>query len=375
MDASKYKDLDSPGRILLGPGPSMMHPRVLRAMALPMIGHLDPMFLEVMDDVQELLRFVFQTNNELTIPVSGTGSAGMEAALSNFIEPGDHVLIAVNGFFGERMIEIAKIYGAEVDKIERPWGQVFDVEEFESALKKKKYKFLALVHGETSTGALRTDVAAITKAAHDQGALVILDSVATLGGSAVEIDAWDVDVSFSGSQKGLSCSPGLAPLTMGERARKTLEKRKSKVGNWYFDLMMVETYWGKKRTYHHTAPVSLNFALREALRLAAEEGLPERFARHRENAILLWEGLEEMDLALLMEEKYRMETLTAVRIPAGIDDVAVRTKLREEYNIEIAGGFGPLAGKIWRIGLMGFSSRRENVLLLLSALKDVLGRG
>lgn len=375
MDASNYKDLDSPGRILLGPGPSMMHPRVLRAMALPMIGHLDPMFLEVMDDVQELLRFVFQTNNELTIPVSGTGSAGMEAALSNFIEPGDQVLIAVNGYFSERMIEIAKIYGAEVDRIDRPWGEVFDVEEFETALKKKKYKFLALVHGETSTGALRTDVAAITKVAHDQGALVILDSVATLGGSAVEIDAWDVDVSFSGSQKGLSCSPGLAPLTVGEHARKTLVDRKSNVGNWYFDLMMVETYWGKKRTYHHTAPVSLNFALREALRLVAEEGLPERFARHRENAILLWEGLEEMDLALLMEEKNRMETLTAVRIPAGIDDVAVRTKLREEYNIEIAGGFGPLAGKIWRIGLMGFSSRRENVLLLLSALKDVLGRG
>jgi alanine-glyoxylate transaminase/serine-glyoxylate transaminase/serine-pyruvate transaminase len=375
MDASKYKEVDSPGRILLGPGPSMVHPRVLRALSAPMIGHLDPVFLKVMDDVQELLRFVFQTKNELTIPVSGTGSAGMEAALCNFIEPGDNVLIAVNGYFSERMIEMAGRYGAEVDRIDRPWGEVFDVEEIETALKKKKYKFLALVHGETSTGAMRTDVAAITKAAHEQGALVILDTVATLGGSPVEIDAWDVDVSFSGSQKGLSCPPGLAPLTVGERARKALAERKSKVGNWYLDLMMVETYWGEKRTYHHTAPVSLNFALREALRLAAEEGLQERFARHRENAELLWEGLEEIDLALLMEEKYRMETLTAVRIPSSVDDVAVRTKLREEYNIEIAGGFGPLAGKIWRIGLMGFSCRRGNVLLLLSALKEVLGRG
>lgn len=375
MDPGKYKEIDSPGRILLGPGPSMVHPRVLRALSAPMIGHLDPLFLKVMDDVQELLRFVFQTKNELTIPVSGTGSAGMEAALSNFIEPGDSVLIAVNGYFSERMIEMAERYGAEVDRIDRPWGEVFDVEEFETALKKKKYKLLALVHGETSTGAMRTDVDAITKAAHDQGALVILDAVATLGGSTVEIDAWDVDIAFSGSQKGLSCPPGLAPLTVGERARTMLMNRKSKVGNWYFDLMMVDTYWGKERTYHHTAPISLNFALRETLRLTAEEGLQEQFARHRENAELLWEGLEEMDLALLMDEKYRMETLTAVRIPSGIDDLGVRTKLREDYNIEIAGGFGPLAGKIWRIGLMGFSCRRENVLLLLSALKEVLGRG
>ena len=375
MDATKYEDFRSPARILLGPGPSMVPPRVLRAMAVPMIGHLDPAFLRVMDDVQELLRFVFQTENELTIPVSGTGSAGMEAALSNFIEPGDQVLIAVNGYFSERMVEMAGRYGAQIDRIDRPWGEVFEVEEIRTALKKKKYKFIALVHGATSTGALRTDVPAITEAAHEQGALVILDTVASLGGVPVEVDAWDVDVAFSGTQKGLSCPPGLAPLTVGERAREMLRKRKTPVGNWYFDLMMVEKYWGETRTYHHTAPVSLNFALREGLRIIAEEGLEARFARHQEIAELLWQGLEEMDLVLLMEPKYRLATLTTVQLPSTIDDLNVRTRLREEYNIEIAGGFGPLAGKIWRIGLMGFSCRRENVLRLLSALKEIISSG
>jgi len=353
----------------------MVPPRVLRAMAVPMIGHLDPAFLRVMDDVQELLRFVFQTENELTIPVSGTGSAGMEAALSNFIEPGDQVLIAVNGYFSERMVEMAGRYGAQIDRIDRPWGEVFEVEEIRAALKKKKYKFIALVHGATSTGALRTDVAAITEAAHEQGALVILDTVASLGGVPVEVDAWDVDVAFSGTQKGLSCPPGLAPLTVGERARDALRKRKTPVGNWYFDLMMVDKYWGETRTYHHTAPVSLNFALREGLRIIAEEGLEARFARHQEIAEMLWQGLEEMDLVLLMEPKYRLATLTTVQLPSTIDDLNVRTRLREEYNIEIAGGFGPLAGKIWRIGLMGFSCRRENVLRLLSALKEIISSG
>lgn len=375
MDATKYEDFRSPARILLGPGPSMVPPRVLRAMAVPMIGHLDPAFLRVMDDVQELLRFVFQTENELTIPVSGTGSAGMEAALSNFIEPGDQVLIAVNGYFSERMVEMAGRYGAQIDRIDRPWGEVFEVEEIRAALKKKKYKFIALVHGATSTGALRTDVPAITEAAHEQGALVILDTVASLGGVPVEVDAWDVDVAFSGTQKGLSCPPGLAPLTVGERAREMLRKRKTPVGNWYFDLMMVDKYWGETRTYHHTAPVSLNFALREGLRIIAEEGLEARFARHQEIAELLWQGLEEMDLVLLMEPKYRLATLTTVQLPSTIDDLNVRTRLREEYNIEIAGGFGPLAGKIWRIGLMGFSCRRENVLRLLSALKEIISSG
>ena len=375
MDATKYEDFKSPARILLGPGPSMVPPRVLRAMAVPMIGHLDPAFLKVMDDVQELLRFVFQTDNKLTIPVSGTGSAGMEAALSNFIEPGDQVLIAVNGYFSERMVEMAGRYGAQIDRIDRPWGEVFEVEEIRAALKKKKYKFIALVHGATSTGALRTDVPAITEAAHEQGALVILDTVASLGGVPVEVDAWDVDVAFSGTQKGLSCPPGLAPLTVGERAREMLRKRKTPVGNWYFDLMMVEKYWGETRTYHHTAPVSLNFALREGLRIIAEEGLEARFARHQEIAELLWQGLEEMDLVLLMEPKYRLATLTTVQLPSTIDDLNVRTRLREEYNIEIAGGFGPLAGKIWRIGLMGFSCRRENVLRLLSALKEIISSG
>ena len=374
MEESKFKDLHSPGRVLLGPGPSMVHPRVLRAMSAPMLGHLDPVFVGIMDDVQELLRFMFQTKNDLTIPVSGTGSAGMEAALSNFIEPGDDVLIGVNGYFGERMVEISERYGANIDRIDRPWGEVIDLDEIRTALKKKEYKFLAMVHGETSTGALRSNVSEIADMAHEAGALLILDAVASLGGVPVEVDAWDADVVFSGTQKGLSCPPGLAPLTVGERAREVLRKRKTKVGNWYYDLMMVEKYWGEERTYHHTAPISLNYALREGLRLVMEEGLDNTFSRHRENAQLLWDGLEELDFSLLMPESDRLATLTAVQIPATIDDLAVRTTLREEFNIEIAGGFGPLAGKIWRIGLMGFSCRRENVQLLISALKDILSR-
>ncbi|MDH3943835.1 MAG: alanine--glyoxylate aminotransferase family protein [Anaerolineae bacterium] len=375
MDARSYKDIPSPGRILLGPGPSMVAPRVLRALALPVLGHLDPIFLSVMDDIQQLLRYTFQTKNEFTIPISGTGSAGMEAALSNFIEAGDKVLIGVNGYFGERLAEMAGRYRAQVSRIERPWGEVFDIEEIRTALKKDKFKFLALVHGETSTGALLTGVAEIAQAAHENGALLILDTVATLGGAPVEVDAWEADVVFSGSQKCLSCPPGLAPLTMGERARAVLRARKTPPGNWYLDLGMVEKYWGEERTYHHTAPTNMNVALREALRAVAEEGLEARFSRHQETAELLWQGLQEMDIGLLMPEENRMTMLCAALIPPGVDDLAVRTSLRENYNIEIAGGFGPLAGKIWRIGLMGFSSRRENVLNLLSSFREILKRG
>lgn len=375
MDARSYKDIPSPGRILLGPGPSMVAPRVLRALALPVLGHLDPIFLSVMDDIQQLLRYTFQTKSEFTIPISGTGSAGMEAALSNFIEAGDKVLIGVNGYFGERLAEMAGRYRAQVSRIERPWGEVFDIEEIRTALKKDKFKFLALVHGETSTGALLTGVAEIAQAAHENGALLILDTVATLGGAPVEVDAWEADVVFSGSQKCLSCPPGLAPLTMGERARAVLRSRKTPPGNWYLDLGMVEKYWGEERTYHHTAPTNMNVALREALRVVAEEGLEARFSRHQETAELLWQGLQEMDIGLLMPEENRMTMLCAALIPPGVDDLAVRTSLRENYNIEIAGGFGPLAGKIWRIGLMGFSSRRENVLNLLSSFREILKRG
>ncbi len=325
-----------------------------------------------MDDVQELLRYIFQTKNEIILPISGTGSAGMEAALSNFIEPGDNVLVAVCGYFGERLLEMATRYGAVVDRIDRPWGEVFSPDEIRIALKKKQYKLLAFVHGETSTGVRQTEIKAIVEAAHDHGALVVLDTVASLGGASVEVDAWDVDICYSGSQKALSAPPGLAPITIGPRAKKALEKRKTKVAIWYLDLGLLMDYWGTAKKYHHTAPVNLNYALREALRLALEEGHDARLSRHNENAKLLWEGLTGLGLPPLVPEENRLVTLTTPKLPDSLDEADVRVRLRDEYNIEIAGGFGPLAGKVWRIGLMGYSSRTENVNLLLSALEELL---
>jgi alanine-glyoxylate transaminase/serine-glyoxylate transaminase/serine-pyruvate transaminase len=372
MNPDTFADLNISSRVLLGPGPSMASPRVLRAMATPLLGHLDPEFLKVMDEEQRLLRFVFQTQNELTLSIPGTGTAGMEAALCNFIEPGDAVLVAIMGFFGERLYEMANRYGAQVDRLERPWGEVFDPAEIEAALKAKTYKLVALVHAETSTGALQPGIPEIAAAAHRSGALVVLDTVTSLGGLPVEIDNWGVDIAYSGAQKSLSCPPGLAPLTVSERARQALRQRKTPVANWYLDLNGLEKYWGQPHAYHHTAPISLHYALREGLRIVAEEGLEARFARHRANAELLWQGLEALDLPPLIPPAYRLATLTTPQIPPGVDDMQVRRRLLEDYNIEIAGGFGPLKGKVWRVGLMGFSSRRENVALLLAALQEIL---
>jgi len=372
MDASKYTDLNLPDRILLGPGPSMMPARVSQALSMPVIGHLDPAFLAVMDDVKELLRYVFQTKNEFTIPVSGTGSSAMEAALSNFIEPGDRVLIGVIGYFGERMVEMASRYGATVDRIDVAWGEVLDADKVAAALKKHSYKLLAVVHGETSSGALQPDIKAMADAAHEQGTLLMLDTIASLTGSPVEVDAWEVDVAFTASQKALSASPGVAPITLSPRALDTLSKRKSPVGNWYLDLTEIQKYWGGSRNYHHTAPVHLNYALREALRIVAEEGLEARFARHQRNVEQLWQGLEDLDLEMLVRRENRMPTLTTVKAPPSADANVVKQRLLDEYNIEIAGGFGPLAGKIWRVGLMGHSSRKEYVTLLLAAMREVL---
>jgi alanine-glyoxylate transaminase/serine-glyoxylate transaminase/serine-pyruvate transaminase len=371
MEAKKYQDLNVTPRILLGPGPSMVAPRVLNAMSSPTIGHLDPEFLTVMKEVQEMLRFVFQTENEMTVPISGTGSAGMETALSNFIEPGDNVLVAILGYFGERLFEMAGRYGAQVDRIECPWGEVFDPDEIKIALSQKKYKLLALVHAETSTGVLQHGIKEIAGAAHQQGALVVMDTVTSLGGLPVEIDAWGVDVAFSATQKSMSGPPGLAPVTVSPRAREVLRNRATPVGNWYFDLSLLEKYWGDERTYHHTAPINMNYALRESLRLVVEEGLEERFARHRANAEMLWGGLEDLDLSLMVPEAHRLTTLTTPVVPPGVNALEVRQQLLNKYNVEIAGGFGPLAGKIWRIGLMGYSSRPENVLLLLAALREI----
>ncbi|MCS6843993.1 MAG: alanine--glyoxylate aminotransferase family protein [Caldilineales bacterium] len=370
---SPYADLNVPTRTLLGPGPSGVHPRVLHALAYPPIGHLDPQFIALMNEVQDLLRYVFETENPLTIPVSGTGSAGMEAALCNFIEPGDSVLVGVNGYFGERICEMAGRYGAEVRRLERPWGEVFTLDEIEDALRAKPAKLVALVHAETSTGALQP-LDGVADLVHRYGGLLLVDCVTSLGGVPVQVDARKIDIAYSGTQKCLSCPPGLAPLTVGPRALEALRSRRSKVANWYLDLTLVGNYWGGSRTYHHTAPINMNYALREALRLVQEEGLEARYARHRRHAELLWAGLEEMDLALHVAPEHRLPTLTTVRVPAGVDEAAVRKALLDRYNIEIGGGLGALKGQVWRIGLMGHSSSLQNVTLLLAALRELLGR-
>jgi alanine-glyoxylate transaminase/serine-glyoxylate transaminase/serine-pyruvate transaminase len=366
-----FPELQNPPRLLLGPGPSMVHPRVLRAMASPLVGHLDPYFLQVMEMTQSLLRYVFGTDNDLTIPISGTGSAAMESALANMIEPGDPVLICINGYFGSRLQDMAGRYGAQVRTIQKPWGEVFEAGEVQQALEEAPAKVVALVHAETSTGALQP-LAEIASVVHDAGALFLVDAVTSLGGVPVEVDQTGIDICYSGSQKCLSCPPGLGPITLGPRAVKVLQSRRQPVANWYLDLTMIQKYWGKERTYHHTAPISSNFALYEGLRIVAEEGLEARYERHRRNAALLWKGLQELGLELHVAEPTRLPTLTTVRIPASLDGNAVRQRLLDEYHIEIAGGLGELKGKVWRIGLMGYSSQRENVALLLAAFKACL---
>ena len=374
MEINNLTDLDLPPRILLGPGPSMVPPSVLRAMASPLVGYLDPSYLEVMSEVKDLLRYTFKTQNKHTLPISGTGSAGMEAALCNFIEPGDSVLIAVNGFFGERMAEISQRYGAEVDTISLPWGSIFSIKEIKQRLSKKHYKLLALIHGETSTGTVQTDISGIADQVHQQGAILILDTVASLGGVPVEVDDWDVDVCYSGSQKCLSAPPGLAPITISPRAWEIIENRTNKVANWYLDLLGIWRYWGDSPSYHHTGPASMIFALREALRLVVEEKIENRIIRHRNIAEVLWEGLENLGLSPRVPLEYRLASLTTPLLPQGLDETSIRSRLLNKFNIEIAGGFGPLAGKIWRIGLMGFSCQKENVTLLLSSLEKLLSK-
>ncbi len=368
---TNYSDLNTPERILLGPGPSMVPAQVLGAMAHPLMGHLDPKFINLMKEVQELLRYVFQTNNQLTLPISGTGSASMESTMANFVEPGDDILIVVNGYFGERLCDMAGRYGGRVHRLDKPWGQVVSPAEVESALKKQPVKIVAMVHAETSTGAL-TPLEGMAEVIHNHGALFLIDCVTSLGGVPLKIDEWGIDIAYSGTQKCLSCPPGLGPLTVGERARDVLKKRKTKVPNWYLDLTMIEHYWGDERTYHHTAPISMNFALREALRLVYEEGLENRYARHRENSEMLWRELEEIGLKCVVPLEHRLPSLTTVWVPEGANEAAIRKSLLDDYNIEIAGGLGDFKGKVLRIGLMGYSSRRENVVLLVSALERLL---
>jgi alanine-glyoxylate transaminase/serine-glyoxylate transaminase/serine-pyruvate transaminase len=342
-------------------------------MAHPLLGHLDPQFITLMNEVQALLRYVFQTGNEMTLPVSGTGSASMESTVANLLEPGDSILIGVNGYFGERLCDMAGRYGAEVHRLDRPWGEVFEPDEIDAALRRSRAKVVALVHAETSTGALQP-LEGMGEVIHRHGALFLIDCVTSLGGIPVEIDKQGVDIAYSGTQKCLSCPPGLGPLTVGPRAREAIRARKTRVANWYLDLTLIESYWGAERTYHHTAPITMNFALREALRLVQEEGLEARFERHRTNSALLWEGLEALGLTLIVPGDHRLPSLTTVAVPEGVDEAAIRRNLLEKYNLEIAGGLGAFKGKAWRIGLMGYSSRRENVALLLAALGQLLGK-
>ncbi len=364
-------ELHIPNRILLGPGPSMVDPRVLRMMSAPLVGHLDPCFLDLMDRTQQLLRYVFQTNNQLTIPVSGTGSAAMETAVANMVENNDDVLVCVNGYFGLRLADMASRYGGKVRTIYKPWGDIFTPVEVRQALREQPAKVVAIVHAETSTGALQPvdEIAAIV---HEFGGILIVDAVTSLGGIPLEIDHSDIDICYSGTQKCLSCPPGLGPITLGPRAIEVLEKRKSGVPNWYLDLTMVQKYWGKERTYHHTAPISAIYGLFEALRIVAEEGLKNRWERHRQNAELLWAGLQDLGLECLVPRSHRLPSLTTIRVPEGVDEAQVRSQLLQEYNIEIAGGLGELKGKIWRVGLMGYSSSKENVILFIEAMRRIL---
>jgi len=360
-------------RLLLGPGPSPVHPRVYRAMTTPQLGHLDPQFLGIMNEVQAQLRFVFQTANAFTIAVSGTGSAGMEAALVNLIEPGDTVVICAAGVFGNRMADIVGRCGGKLVKLEVPWGQVFPHAAVEEALKKHApVKAVGIVHAETSTGA-QQPMDGLGKLCHAHGALLVVDTVTSLGGVPVEVDAWEADAVYSGTQKCLSCPPGLAPFTLSPRALDAVRARKTKVQSWYLDAGMVADYWAEgKRVYHHTAPITMVYALREALRLVCEEGLEPRFARHRRNAAALIAGFAALGAKPLSADGQRLPSLNAVIPPEGVDEAAVRKYLLAEHDIEIGGGLGPLAGKLWRIGLMGYGSSQTNVLAVLSAIEQGL---
>ena len=363
--------LEIPSRLLLGPGPSNAHPAVLQAMNTSPVGHLDPAFLALMDEIQSLLRYVWQTENPLTIAVSGTGTAAMEATIANAVEPGDVVLIGVAGYFGNRLVDMAGRYGADVRTITKPWGQVFNLNELQTALKTHRPTILALVHAETSTGA-RQPLEGVADLCREFGTLLLVDSVTSLGGVPLFLDAWGVDLAYSCSQKGLGCPPGASPFTMSPRAVEKLQQRQTKVANWYLDMLLLGKYWGAERTYHHTAPINLYYALREALRLLAEEGLANSWQRHQKNVEYLWEGLENLGLSMHVEQQYRLPTLTTVCIPTGVDGKAIARQLLNEHNIEIGGGLGELAGKVWRVGLMGFNSRKESVDQLLAALRQVL---
>lgn len=367
-----FLTLDPSARLLLGPGPSQISPRVLRSCATPLLGYLDPEYVELMDDVQVLLRHVFGTDNEWTMCAPGTGMAGMEAGFVNLVEPGDSVLVCVQGIFGERMVEVAQRAGAEVRRVDADWGTTIDPQRVEEALAEDTPKLVAIVHAETSTGVLQP-LDEIADLVHEAGSLFLVDCVTSLGGAPVNVDALGIDVAYSGTQKCLGAPPSLAPLTFSERAVDVYKGREKPVQSFYLDAGQIWRYWGPERGYHQTGMINMIYALREALVMIAEEGLEARFARHVQNQRALCAGLEAMGFELLVEDAdVRLPSLTTVLLPAGCDDGAVRMQLLNDYGIEIGGGLGKFAGRAWRIGLMGYASHRENVMLLLAALGDIM---
>lgn len=363
--------VDPPVRVLMGPGPSDIHPRVLRALAAGTVGHLDPYYLALMNDMQHMLRQTFCTTNPMTLAISATGSAGMECTVVNLIEPGDSMLVCVNGVFGARMVDVAERAGAQVTRVDRPWGEVFDPADLKDALSKAKPKVVGIVQAETSTGAWQP-LEEISQLVHDAGALLLVDAVTALGGIPVEVDRWQIDAIYSGTQKCLSCPPGLSPVSFSPRAMEAVLNRKTKVQSWYLDVGMLAQYWGAERVYHHTAPINMTYALYEALRLLHEEGLEAAHARHLRNHRALKAGLQAIGIGYAAQEGRELPQLNAVHIPAGVDDAQVRSGLLKRFGIEIGGGLGAFKGKVWRIGLMGHASRENNVLLLLGALEQLL---
>ncbi len=367
------KELDIPVRILMGPGPSTVHPRVLRALSMPLLGHLDPEFLDIMNQTTSLLQNVFATRNQQTMAMPGTGSAGMEAVFVNLLEPNDKVIICVHGLFGERMVDVVSRIGCKVVTVEAAWGEHIEPEKVKTALTANPdAKMLAIVQAETSTGVYQPldEIASMVKSA---GVLFVVDAVTSLGGMEVGVDHYNIDAIYSGTQKNLSVPPGLSPVSFSDKALQALSSRKSKVQSWYLDLSMIRQYWGQERFYHHTAPISMIYALKEGLSLIVAEGLKEVFDRHLVLGRALQAGLTAMGLELVVaDEKYRLPNLTSVFIPEGINDLEVRSRLLNEYNLEIGGGLGRYKGKAWRIGLMGYSCSRENVTLLLAALEVIL---
>jgi alanine-glyoxylate transaminase/serine-glyoxylate transaminase/serine-pyruvate transaminase len=372
MPDSAVSTFNPPTRILMGPGPSGANPRVVRAMAAPLLGHLDPEFLKIMDSCRAMLRQVFRTGNEVSLATPGTGTSGMEAAVMNLVQPGDKVVSGVCGYFGDRITQMVERAGGTVTRVEAPWGSPVDAAAIEAALKTAgNVKLVTVVHAETSTG-VRQPIEPVAKAAHAAGAMLLVDCVTSLGGVPVEIDAWGADAAYSGTQKCLSAPPGVAPVTFSPRAWDAVKAREVPSNTWYLDMKLLEAYWGSTRAYHHTAPISMVYALHEALALVLEEGLENRWARHERNGRALQSGLEAMGLALHADAAHRLPVLTTVRIPEGVNDAEVRGALLKRHGIEIGGGLGDLRGKVWRVGLMGESSTPGNVLLFLNALGRIL---